>query len=965
MDPFTLILILTIAVALTVALTANPKIEDARPKSLGDFNVPTATEDRFVPIVVGTCRLKGPNVVWYDDLKKKPITDSVKVSPFKKKSVVVGFKYFLGIQFGLCRGDDDSPVELHRIWIGDDLAYDGTPVTTDSSISINQPKLFGGDKMGNGGIVGTLAFYTGTSTQPVSSYLAQFQDSGAGTDRTPNYAKSCHAVWERGYLGKSTSIAAWEFELRRIPNGLGLSAGERQYNGVDGESDANPMNFAYEVITNSEWGMRHPAADVNIPAFEDAAATLAAEGNGISMVIDRQIDCGQTLDEIERQIDGKIFVDPSTGLWTVKLIRDDYAVLSVPELTKETNVVTVRKFRRMLWNETSNEVRIHFSDRADEYKNKPAFAQDAANAKMQGDGTVTTGKSVAQALSFPGIKDSELASRIAWRELRKFSYPLISVEIEVTRSLWDVNLGDVVTFSGTIGRVTYDHLPIRVLKINRGTPLKRTMVIEGVQDIFRFTNASYGTVPGSEWSPQVDVLVPFADLLVFEAPRGFLFRDSGFNGAFDDKVWASGVAQSNEVGFFIYSRISPDPYALNGEIFGTFLKGSLTATLARGAAQSASFTVSMASASDKADLLSEWVTGLSPTEVGTNLRHMALIDNEFFLITVMASGSGNDVNMTGVYRGVLDSAQADHASSADVWFLFVSGGLTDNAVTAGATVDVKLLPFSDSDEVLEAAVTAETVVLDDRLRRPIPPGRFILNSVVDDVTSVSLEGTGSGDTLAIDLTLRRRDYRATDETRALAVDAATIFPDFPALNSTEYEVEVRNDPAGANTLLFTLAFDPGPTFLLDRNDILQATGGVLPTTLGVVVNTRHTYETVVYESRYLAPWAFTVASGLTGQFNFGALDQNVTSAVYTATQNGTYAFTVNTAFATGQVEYRLNGGAFTPLIIFPATSGSILGVVATDTIEIRHTSSTSGSQTFLAMDAPSTGQDGYAILHKP
>jgi hypothetical protein len=51
--------------------------------------------------------------------------------------------------------------------------------------------------------------------------------------------------------------------------------------------------------------------------------------------------------------------------------------------------------------------------------------------------------------------------------------------------------------------------------------------------------------------------------------------------------------------------------------------------------------------------------------------------------------------------------------------------------------------------------------------------------------------------------------------------------------------------------------------------------------------------------------------------------------------------------------------------VFPATSGSILAVVATDTIEIRHTSGTGGSQTFLAMDAPGAGQDGYSVLFKP
>lgn len=957
MDPFTVLVLLALA-ALAIALSPKPKIEDARPASLGDFSFPTATEDRFIPILFGTAMQKGPNVVWYDDLQKVPITEDVPDGKFGKTKVVVGFKYYLGMQMALVRG---GPVSLRKIWIGEKLIYDGTVVTTDSTLAIDKPRLFGGTKLGHGGVVGDLAFYTGTTTQAVNAYLATFQDAGAGTNRTPRYTKLCHVVWEGGYLGTSTSIAPWSFELTRIPNGLGLSTGDSELNGG---YDANPMNVAYEVITDTEWGMRHAAADVDVAAFTDAAETLADEGNGFSMIVDRQMECGELLEEIERQIEGKIFTDPTTGKWTVKLIRDDYAVLSVPHLQRSTNVVQVTKFQRLTWYETSNDVRLVYADRADDYKEKPAYAQDSANQILQGGGSVITGKAVPQTFKFPGVKDTALASKLAWRELRKVSYPLISATFEVTRSLRALSLGDVVTFSGTVGNVSYDHLPLRVLKINRGTATQRTLVLECVQDIFRFTAASFGDAPPSKWSPQIDDLQPFADLIVFESPRGLTARAPDFDGSFPDLLWCGGVRQSNEVGFTIMARVSPDAYVSYGDAYGTLFKGEVTSTLNRGAGASASFTITMGSAADKSDVLAAFVAGLNPTEVGTNLRHLILVESEFMLVTTMASGTGNEINCTGVYRGVLDTVQADHAAGAVVWFIFMGGSLTDNAVAAASTVDVKLLPFSDSDIVLEAAVTAETITTVNRLRLPIPPGRLLLNGTIDDTTNVSLEGAGSGDTIGIDLQLRRRDYRCVDDVRALTTDAATLFPDFPTLNTTEYQVEVRNDPAGANTLLFTLTYDDGPTFRLERNDILQALDGVLPTTLGVVVLTRHVYETVTYSSLYDLPWKFTVATGLTGQFNFGALDQNETSNLYTATQNGTYNFTINTALATGNVEYRLNGGAWTTLISTGNTTGNIPGVVATDTIEIRHTCGTAGTQTFLAMDAPSTGQDGYAVLFK-
>lgn len=54
-----------------------PKPPDARPAAIGDFDVPTAEQDRAIPVIFGRVWITGPNVVWYGDLK---------VVPIKKKS---------------------------------------------------------------------------------------------------------------------------------------------------------------------------------------------------------------------------------------------------------------------------------------------------------------------------------------------------------------------------------------------------------------------------------------------------------------------------------------------------------------------------------------------------------------------------------------------------------------------------------------------------------------------------------------------------------------------------------------------------------------------------------------------------------------------------------------------------------------------------------------------------------------
>ena len=98
-------------------------------------------------------------------------------------------------------------------------------------------------------------------------------------------------------------------------------------------------------------------------------------------------------------------------------------------------------------------------------------------------------------------------------------------------------------------------------------------------------------------------------------------------------------------------------------------------------------------------------------------------------------------------------------------------------------------------------------------------------------------------------------------------------------------------------------------------------------------------------------------------FNFGARDTNVVSKSYTATVAGTYNFTLSSAFGTtGDVESRVNGGSFTVLIAQGGTTGAIAGIVATDTIEIRHTSTTLDELKFITMAAAGAGQDGFGVL---
>lgn len=55
--------------ALVVSYVLAPKPQSAPPPGISEINVTTAEEGREIPVLFGTRRLKGPNVVWYGDVR--------------------------------------------------------------------------------------------------------------------------------------------------------------------------------------------------------------------------------------------------------------------------------------------------------------------------------------------------------------------------------------------------------------------------------------------------------------------------------------------------------------------------------------------------------------------------------------------------------------------------------------------------------------------------------------------------------------------------------------------------------------------------------------------------------------------------------------------------------------------------------------------------------------------------------
>lgn len=126
------------------------------------------------------------------------------------KKQTVGYRYFMGLHFGICQGPVDALLEIRG---GDRTAWKGS-VTTSQGINIRAPELWGGEKK-EGGIVGHLDVMMGEPSQAPNPYLTS-QIAGP----MPAFRGFLSLVFRKGMVGAMNPYPKpWSFNVRRILNG--------------------------------------------------------------------------------------------------------------------------------------------------------------------------------------------------------------------------------------------------------------------------------------------------------------------------------------------------------------------------------------------------------------------------------------------------------------------------------------------------------------------------------------------------------------------------------------------------------------------------------------------------------------------------------------------------------------------------------------------------------------------------
>jgi hypothetical protein len=489
---------------------AQRELKDSQPPSPtgDDIKFPVVTASAPIPVLFGTRRISGPNVVWYGDTA---------VTQRGENDIRGGIFRFNGnVALVFCMGPVDS---VQRIIVGEVTADETARDLSSGPVSFVMLKdqLFGGFE-GEGGLGGKVTLYPGRLDQIVDPYLDYVVRGDDDTDIMPAHrgvlsivlgdlsVVALSTIIGQFYHGTSPVIKPWAVEARRV---LTSGYGDAQWYSAKATVNGrmNPAHIIRELITDEQWGLGLDAADVDGDAFTAAADAFFAENLAFSFLWNRDTSVFDFMREVERHADCLTYVNPFTGKWTIKAIRDDYDVEEIPTLGP-SEVIEVSRFGRPSEDELSTMVSITYRDLALD-RDEIAIAHDTAGLMDRGE--------ISYSVSFPGVTDAATANKIAQRELDQASTPRATVELvmhdDAAASLLPGDVFNLAWPEYGIERIT-----LRAINVNWGSPTSGASSVQCIEDAFSYGRTVYADPTPTRWVDPTPVPADATDFTIFEMP---------------------------------------------------------------------------------------------------------------------------------------------------------------------------------------------------------------------------------------------------------------------------------------------------------------------------------------------------------------------------------------------------------------------------------------------------------------
>jgi hypothetical protein len=514
-------------------------------------------------------------------------------------------------------------------------------------------------------------------------------------------------------------------------------------------ADMNPSHIIYHALTNTDWGMASPLTNIDEASFIAAADTLFTEEFGLSLAWVQQTTIEEFIKDILNHINATLFVRPSTGLLTLKLIRNDYVVADLPVLDRDNS--RVMSYARKGWGDTVNEVNISWTNPENE-EDETITMQDLGNISMQG-GVVSTSK------NYHGIRKPDLAKRVAARDITAESWPIATAQVEVNREAWDYVPGDCVKL--TVDEYGISLLVMRITTVDYGKPGDSKIKLSLVEDIFGLPLAEFvDQPPGSLWEDPSEDPRPIDFALPLTLTYFHAKKVGDVSGAVYPEVRAGMFAAQGGSDTVNYKLLGPTVDAAGNE---TLYSNLGTRSILSRATLVSGFDAEAETIATSAD----WTTrsqGGGPLAGGFILiGDGEETENELALITSTTGG-----NYT-LMRGVLDTVPQDWPAATPIWFFSNNSRVNDPIVRSALdTISYKVLPNTTNGTLNAGAASPIPLTLTERPWLPTRPADVTVEGIGFGIVDVSAAPPAD---VLVEWALRNR---LTEDSQVLAWDAAGV-----------------------------------------------------------------------------------------------------------------------------------------------------------------------------------------------
>ena len=470
---------------------------------------------------------------------------------------------------------------------------------------------------------------------------------------------------------------------------------------VSSFADINPIHVMRDVLLNTAIGGTGDESIIG-DTFATAAATIFAEGLGMSTFWQNTNDRDSFKQSIENHINGRFFFDSSTGKWEVKLIRPDYVVANLFTFDSATIIEwTDYPVTPRTW-ELTNQVTVVYTNRDN--------GKDASVTLTNNAGVLTAGKVIPEKINMPFVTFPATANKLAQRELQARSIPITKGAIRVGYAPTDLNVGSAFIINEP--RLRIFNMVCRVTELEESDGKDNSVLIRFATDVFAYNPVDEPWAETDVATPADFTALPPNFTLSLEIPFYVLTQrygevelldyltddpDLGYFGAACDNPGTNHISAQVSV----YNGTNYI-FTANAPFMPTF---QLTSDLT-GQADDTTFTCD--ETGDEGQLA-----------VGD-----LLLINKVELVRLVSVSVADGVSTFTVGRGCLDTVPVPHPVGSYIvdWVDYIASENT--RYTAGEVAQIKVAPQTRSDIVDLSDLTDEYVYFDSRAFSPYPVGKL-------------------------------------------------------------------------------------------------------------------------------------------------------------------------------------------------------------------------------------------------